>query len=89
MAFTVTRTVQTVFGDKSVHCYEIAADAATAEIDTGLEYIDHIQPSIMSANSAGPYFSRNTLSAATASNGIFSVTGCTSGDTFFVTIYGR
>jgi len=89
MAWTVTKTIHTVFGDKRVHGFDLSSDAATVEIDSGLEHIDHIQWSVKSANSFGPYFSKNTLSAATVSYGHFAITGCTSGDTFYVTIYGR
>ena len=89
MAFTVTTDMQTVFGDKRVKGYTITADAATAEIDTGLEYVDHIQVGIKSAATFGPYWAKNVLTAATASNGTISVTGCTSGDDFYVTVYGR
>jgi hypothetical protein len=89
MAFTVTLNKKTVFGDTRVHMYDITADAATAEIDTGFDFIDQVHANIKSANSFGPYWARNVLSAATASNGTLSVTGCTSGDSFFVTVYGR
>lgn len=89
MAYTVTATNKTVFGDQRVHTYEITADAATAEIATGLEYVSHIQPAVQSAASFGAYWARNVLTAATASNGTVTVTGAASGDTYFLTVFGR
>lgn len=89
MAFTVTTEMKTVFGNKRVHGYAVTADAATAEIDTGLDTVDHMQVSIKSANTFGAYWAKNVLTAATASYGTISVTGCTSGDDYYVTVYGR
>ena len=89
MAFTVTTNMKTVFGNKRVHGYTITADAATAEIDTGLDNVEHMQVAIKSANSCGAYWAMNVLTAATASYGTISVTGCTSGDDYYVTVFGR
>ena len=89
MAWTATLNKKTVFGDMRVHMYELTSDSATLELDTGLEYIDHIQPAVKSANTFGTFFDKNVLSAATASNGFVAITGSTSGDDFFLTVYGR
>jgi len=89
MAWTATLNKKTVFGDTRVHLYELVADSATLELDTGLDYIDHIQPSVKSAATYGAYFDKNVLSAATASNGTVAVTGAASGDTYFLTVYGK
>ena len=89
MAYTTTLTKKTVFGDSRVHMYDIIADAATAEIATGFDFIDHVQPAVNSAATYGAKWSKNVLTAATASNGTLSVTGCASGDTYYVTVYGK
>ena len=89
MAWTATIKKKTVFGDTRVHMYELTADSATVELDTGLDYIDHIQPSIKSAATYGAYFAANVLSAATASNGTVAITGATSGDDYYLTVYGK
>lgn len=89
MAWTETVTNKTVFGNLRVHTYELTADSATLELDTGMDVITHIQPAVKSANTFGTFFDKNVLSAATASNGTVAITGATSGDDFFLTVYGR
>jgi len=89
MAYTVTTEMSTVFGDKRVKGYLISANAATDNIDTGLDYIDHMQVTIKSAATYTAYWAKNVLTDAVASLGTISVTGCTSGDDYYVTVYGR
>ena len=89
MSYTVTKQMSTVFGDQRVIGYEITSDGATAEIDTGLEYITHIQKSIKSANTYGAFIAANVNSTGSASLGTLTITGSTSGDAFYVTVYGR
>ena len=89
MAYTVTTEMSTVFGNYRVKGYVITADAATENIDTGLDVVDHMQVAIKSANTFGAYWAKNVLTDAVASLGTISVTGCTSGDDYYVTVYGR
>jgi len=89
MTWTATLNKKTVFGDMRVHMYELTSDSATLELDTGMDVVTHIQPAVKSANTYGTFFDMNVLSAATVSNGTVAITGSTSGDDFFLTVYGR
>ena len=89
MAYTATKQMSTVFGDQRVIGYEITSDSAIAEIDTGLEYITHIQKSIKSATTLTVFIAPNVNSTGSASLGTLTITGSTSGDDFYVTVYGR
>ena len=71
-----------------MHGYKITADGATAEIDTGLDVINHFSAH-QNVTSTNVSILPNVLTAATASNGTLAITGATSGDVFFVTVYGR
>lgn len=92
MAFTATLNKKTVYGDMRVHHYVVTTDGASDDISTGLSYVDQIiwAPKSM-ATLAGthPRFAANVLTAATASNGTVSITGCTSGDDYYMTLFGR
>ena len=89
MAWTATLNKKTVFGDMRVHMYELTSDSATLELDTGMDVVTHIQPAVKSANTFGTFFDMNVNSTGVASNGTVAITGSTSGDDFFLTVYGR
>jgi hypothetical protein len=89
MAWTTTKQVQYAAGDVYVQLWDLTADAATLELNTGLQYILHVQHSAQSITSAGFKVKRNELSAATASNGTIALTGCASGDNIFLAVWGR
>ena len=88
MAYTVSRE-NVVFGNKRVVNMVITADAATQTIETGLEKVDHCHVTIMSCNSANFKRSVNSNASGVQSNGVFAVTGLTTGDLLHVTVYGR
>ena len=89
MAFTVTTMNKSVFGDMRVHNLIITADGTSDEMDSGLDYIYVAHMSAKSAASAPNKIQANVLTAATASNGYYSITGVASGDDFYVTLFGR
>lgn len=92
MAFTVAAIDKTVFGNKSIVILSCTADAASDAFATGFRVVDHVQfsPQSMSTGaSGGPKIKKNVLTAGTASNGYVAVTGVTSGDVFFLTVYGH
>ena len=88
MAYTTSMNMKTVLGNQRVHGYKITADDATAEIDTGFDVIEHFSAH-QNVTSTNVSILPNVLTAATASNGTLAITGATSGDVFFVTVYGR
>ena len=88
MAFTKSLTARTTFGNLAVQEYKITADAATEAIDTGLNNIVmvHAQPKSMASS---PFsISKNEGVAGTSIAGTIGITGVTSGDDFYVTVYG-
>ncbi len=89
MAWTTTKNFEYAIGNHKVQLWELSADAATLELNTGLQRVDHLAVAPASLTSTIPNFKRNVLSAGTASNGYVSITGCTSGDWMFVTVWGH
>lgn len=87
MAFTVSKT-QTVFGNQRTVIMEVTADAATQTIETGLKKVIGFSYAPKSMNTSNVHMAINSNASGVASQGVFTVTGCTSGDNFFVTVYG-
>jgi hypothetical protein len=89
MAYTVTTTKKTVFGDMRVHHLEVTADAATGTVATGLSVVESMTYAPKSMATAAVKLRKNALPAGTASAGSVAVSGAASGDAMFLTIYGR
>jgi len=92
MAFNVSVIDKTVFGDTNVAILSCTADAAADSFASPYVYVDHVQfsPQSMSTGaSGGPKIKKNILTAGTAANGYIAVTGVTSGDVFFLTVFGH
>lgn len=87
MAYTITRT-KTVFGNLGVSILNVTADAATQTIETGHGSVLGFSYGPVSMNSSNIHFGINSNASGVQSFGVLSVTGCTSGDDFVVTIYG-
>jgi len=88
MAFTRT-IVKTVHGNERVQHYVLTADAATDTIITGFGTVIAVATAPKSMASAPFSVSMNELLASTAAAGTIGVTGCTSGDDFYMTVWGR
>lgn len=89
MAFTVTVNKKTVFGDMRVNMFSITADAATQTVDTGFDNIVHMDWSAKSMATATVAMYKNTGAEGTALVGCIGISGCTSGDEYYVTVYGN
>lgn len=90
MAWTTTEKFTTVFGNLRVKSYLLTADSATLELDTGLGDVLSVNTAVKSAaTSTAPNVAVNALSAGTASPGFVSLSGCSSGDDIYLTVYGR
>lgn len=87
MAYTVSR-INSVFGNQRIVHLDVTADAATQAIDTGLAIIKAISTAKLSMNSANQKININVNASGVAANGYVAVTGFTSGDHFFITVYG-
>lgn len=90
MAYTVTKVLDTVFGNQRVRSFDVTADATTQAIATGLQYVNvaHIQPLSMTTTTV-PKVAVNVTASGAASNGSVAMTTVVSGDHFFLTVYGR
>jgi hypothetical protein len=88
MAYTVTKSFDTVFGNQRVWQGTIAADAATGVVSFGFSQLKHVQATIKTCTSAGVKFAINVDASGTAANGSLAITGAASADIFYVTVYG-
>jgi len=78
-------------GNKRVHVLSCTADAATQNVDSGLEIIDHFLITAQSISTAGdnPAVYANSGAAGTSIAGTLGCSGFTSGDVFYLKVYGR
>lgn len=88
MAFTVS-SKQSVFGNQRVVIMDITADAATQTIETGLKKVNGFVTGPKSMNSANFKMAANSNASGVQSFGVIAITGVTSGDALFVTVYGE
>lgn len=89
MAFTTSLLAKTTFGNYRAHAYRITADDATQAIDTGLDVIEWANTAIQSATTGAFKLAINEGAEGTSTLGTIALTGCASGDEYFVTVYGR
>lgn len=87
MAYTVSRN-GTVFGDKRVVGLKITADAATQTVESGLKNILFMSVGKSSMNSANIKIAVNSNASGVQSFGVLGITGCTSGDSLYITVFG-
>lgn len=89
MAYTISRYAKNYGNDRTVHL-DITADAATQTVDTGLKIIESVSwaPASMSTY-VGWKAAPNKDASGTAANGSLGISGLTSGDRLFITVYGR
>lgn len=91
MAFSFTKTGDTVHGNQRVIFGVLSADSAEGTVAFGLNSIANVQVTPKSAptsTSRGVSFRINQGSTSTAIAGTLALTGCVSGDTYYVTVYG-
>lgn len=88
MAWTTTFKKKTVFGDLRVNIIEATADAATAQLDSGLANILGFSVGAKSLATGAPHIFHNAGVTGTAIAGALGCTGFVSGDTLFITVYG-
>lgn len=87
MAYTVTRT-NSVFGNYRAVIMKITADAATQTVETGLKNIVGHSVGAQSLSTAAIKVYANSNASGVQSMGVLGISGCASGDIFFVTVYG-
>lgn len=89
MAYTVAVDKKTVHGDERTLHLTITPDAATGNVDTGLESINGFSIVAASAASDSWHVRKNTGAESTAIAGTLGFSGVSSGDEFAVTVWGR
>lgn len=89
MAWTTNKQAQYAIGNVYKQEWLLTADSATLELSTGLKYLLGATKQVLSGASANHNVGVNRLSAATASNGTLSLTGCVSGESYFVVVTGN
>lgn len=89
MAWTTTKTNEYAAGNHKVQHWKLEADSATLELNTGLGVVDHIAVAPGSMASSPWSVRPNVTSAGVASNGYVAVTGVTSGDDVYLTVWGH
>lgn len=89
MAYTATVVKKTVFGNERVVVFDVTADAQSGVVDAGM-YVDAFSTGPISMNTNSLVKIRPNINAASAaSNGNIMISGCTSGDRFYLTVYGH
>jgi hypothetical protein len=88
MAWTTTRQ-QISMGNKLAYNIEVTTDGADSVIDTGLSWVEGFTLGVVSCNTAPHWVATNSGTTGTALAGYLGCSGFTSGDNFFVLVYGR
>lgn len=88
MAYTINRVKKSVAGDLRMVIMSCTADAATQNVETGLDRIYGFSLSPVSMTAATVQAYPNALAAGTAAAGYLAVSGMTSGDEFHVICFG-
>jgi hypothetical protein len=89
MAFNNSILEKTVRGNHQVQVYSCVADGATGTIVTGFNSVVDFSMVSKSLTTGAVKFGRNALVSGTFTGGTIAVTGATSGDEFYLTVYGR
>jgi hypothetical protein len=89
MAWTVSKVVEATVGGVRQQVWDLTADSATYELSTGLKNILALSTAINTATSGAIKFKPNILSAGTAALGNVAITGATSADRVYLTVYGN
>jgi hypothetical protein len=89
MAFTWTIAKKSVHGDERVIHGLVTADGTAGSVATGLSVINGVSwsPKLL-ASATCACFGINVGPTSTATAGTLAVTGVTSGDTMYVTVFG-
>ncbi len=88
MAYTVTK-YNDCFGSRRMVGMQVTADAATQTIETGLKSIEWATVGPSSMNSSNYKWAINSNASGVQSFGVFAITGLTSGDLLYVSVFGH
>ena len=88
MAFVATLQERTVQGNKAVQVYECSSTVATGTIATGLNSVTYYTVAPISFTAGELKIRKNQNSVGGAANGTVAISGMTSGDDFYIVVYG-
>lgn len=90
MAYTLSRLVRNIEGNKIVEYWDVTADAASGVITTGLGVVEAIAGvTPVSMATAAAKFIRNTNAASATANGSIMVSSAANGDHFIIVAVGH
>lgn len=90
MAWTVSIIDKYNVGNKRCHILSLTADAATQNVATGLQVIDHFTRGQISVTAGtNQVMIKNVGALATSIAGTLGCSGFTSGDVLYVSVFGR
>jgi hypothetical protein len=89
MAFTATKVFSTVWGNKQVRVYNVAADAASGSVQTGLQVIEACWISPVSCTTNAQNVKSNLTAGSTAALGSIFISSCVSTDVFTLVAIGH
>lgn len=93
MAFTLTNYAKTVHGNQNVWQGKVTADDVSGVVSFGYVTLTNViwSPASATTNGSGiaTRFRINANAAGSAAAGSLGISGCVSGDEFYVTVYGR
>lgn len=89
MAYTATKSETTVFGNQRVWQGYVTADAASGVVSFGFGTITHVNWAPKSMSTVGCRVRQNATAGGVASNGDVGISGVTSGDELYMTVFGR
>lgn len=89
MAYTVTYSKKTVWGDMRVHVLDITADAATQAVDTGMSVVEGWSLGPVTMATAAISILPNALATGTAAAGWIAISAAAANDRFYLTVFGH
>lgn len=88
MAYTATKVMTTVFGNVRVVGFNVAADAASGSVATGLKNVLWCDITPISMTTGAPHLKINTDATSAAAAGTIFISSAASTDNFFLVAYG-
>lgn len=89
MAFAATKIYSTVWGNKRVAVYTVAADAASGSVQTGFNVVESCWISPVSCTTNAQNVKSNTTVGSTAALGSIFISSCVSTDVFTLVAIGH
>lgn len=91
MAYTATKLFKTVWGNKQIIAYSVAADATSGSVQTGLSVIEacFISPVSMTTALGVVNVKSNTTVGSSAAPGSIFISSCISTDVFTLIAVGH